>query len=361
MSWSYYRNYLVLWLLLAGLLIGCSGNERSNPITEEPNHTEENGHEETHDEADHVAEDEHEDHDHNNEGGVLALPELEPADLGGGTLRVVATTSIIGDVVAQVGGEAIDLTTLMGPGQDPHSYKPGARELTAVADAHVIFINGWDLEESLVHDLENIGEGGVIVPVSADIEPLEMPPNPKGIMGADPHVWMSSHSVEQWVENINVVFIAMDEANAAAYTANAENYQAELADLEAYAQEQLAAIPADQRVLVTNHRAFSYFARDYEFEMLGTVIPGLSSLAEPSADDLADLIGKMESRGVCSIFTETTVSDQLAQVVAEELNACDEVQVLPLFTGSLGLAGSGAESYVGMMRTNVDTIVSSLR
>ncbi len=361
MSWSHFRNHLFLWLLLAGMLISCSGNGKSSPITDEPNHTEENGHDETHEESDHVGEDEHEDHDHNNEGGILALPELEPVDLGGGKLRVVTTTSIIGDVVAQVGGDLIDLTTLMGPGQDPHSYKPGARELTAVADAHVIFINGWDLEESLVQDLENIGEGAVIVPVSASIEPLEMPPNPKGITGADPHVWMSTHSVEQWTENIHTVFSTLDKVNAAAYAANAENYQAELADLDAYAQEQLAAIPADQRVLVTNHRAFSYFARDYEFELLGTVIPGLSSLAEPSADDLVDLVGKMESHGICSIFTETTVSDQLAQVVAKELNTCDEVQVLSLFTGSLGPAGSDAENYIGMMRSNVDTIVSSLR
>jgi zinc/manganese transport system substrate-binding protein len=105
----------------------------------------------------------------------LSLPELAPVALAAGEkLRVVATTSIIGDVVAQVGGEAIELTVLMGPGQDPHSYAPSAAQLTAVARAHVIFVNGWDLEERLLRDLENISEGlAPLVPVSAYVEPLE--------------------------------------------------------------------------------------------------------------------------------------------------------------------------------------------
>ncbi|MCP4426126.1 MAG: zinc ABC transporter solute-binding protein [Chloroflexi bacterium] len=338
MSWSRLRNCLVMCLPLAGLLIGCSGSQQGQI-----------------EDAEYI-----EEHEHGNEGGVLALPELSPVDLNGRKLRVVATTSIIGDVVAQVGGEAIELTTLMEPGQDPHSYEPGARELTAVADADVIFINGWDLEESLARDLENIGESVTVVPVSANIEPLAMTPNPKGIAGADPHVWMSIHNVERWTENISAVLSDLDAANAAIYAANVASYQVQLADLDAYAQEQLAAIPADRRVLVANHRAFSYFARDYELEMLGTVIPGFSSLAEPSADDLTDLIGKMENRGVCTIFTETAVGDQLAQVVAGELNFCDQVQVLPLYTGSLGPTDSPANTYIGMMRFNIDAIAQGL-
>ncbi len=117
----------------------------------------------------HADEDEH---DHEAEAEMLTLPEVTAVDLNGEPLRVVATTSIMGDVVAQVGGEVINLTVLMGPGQDPHSYEPAARDLTAVAQADVIFINGWDLEEGLVDDLANIGEGALVVPISANISPL---------------------------------------------------------------------------------------------------------------------------------------------------------------------------------------------
>jgi len=296
---------------------------------------------------------------------MLTLPALEAVTLAGQPLRVVATTSIIGDVVAQVGGDAIALTTLMGAGQNPHSYEPAAKDLTAVSRANVIFINGWDLEEALVYNLKAIGEKAYIVPVSANIEPMPYR-SPAATIGdghgsPDPHVWFSIHNVEQWVENITATLSQLDPANAKTYEANAETYLAELAELDEYTRTQLAAIPPEKRILVTNHGAFGYFARDYGFEVLGTVIPGMSTLAEPSASDLANLIATMREHGVCTIFTETTVNDTLAQTVAAELSECADVQVLPLYTGAVGPPGSGADSYIGMFRANVDTIVTGLK
>lgn len=353
------RSYLILILLVGGFLIGCG-----SAVPDEPPAA-----------ADDAAA-QIEEADHDDEGGELELPVVEPVDLQGGRLRVVATTSIIGDVVAQVGGPAVDLTTLMSSGQDPHSYQPGARELTAVADAHVIFVNGWDLEEALLSDLANIGEEVTMVPVSAHITPLvfgqpgaehDEHDDEGGAeeghvhTGADPHVWFSVHNIEQWTKNISLVLSELDPANAKLYEDNATAYLAELAELEAYVETSLAAIPSTNRFLVTNHGAFSYFAQAYDFEVVGTVIPGLSTLAEPSASDLTDLVAVMQEHQVCTIFTETTISDKLAQVVAEELSFCETVQVLPLCTGSLGLAGSGADSYLGLMRTNVDTIVAGLQ
>jgi ABC-type Zn uptake system ZnuABC Zn-binding protein ZnuA len=288
--------------------------------------------------------------------------------LNGEPLRVVATTSLIGDVVAQVGGDAIDLTVLIEPGQDSHSYEPAVQDLTAVSSADVIFINGWNLEEGLVDDLENIGEGALVVPISANIAPLafgEDEEHEEGEehededehehSGADPHVWFSVHSVEQWAENVEHVLSDLDPTNAETYEANATAYMAELEELEAYAEAQLATIPTEKRFLVTNHDAFGYFAEEYDFTILGTVIPSLSTVAEPSAGDLADLIAEMEEHNVCIIFTETTVNDTLAQTVASEMTGCDDVQVLKLYTESVG-----AEGYIGMFRANVDTIVSGL-
>ena len=309
---------------------------------------------------------EHE-HDHDVELGMLTLPALEAVTLEGQPLRVIATTSIIGDVVAQVGGDVIDLSTLMGVGQNPHSYEPAARDLAAVSEAHIIFINGWDLEEALVGTLEAIGENAFLVPVSANIEPMmfQSPAANAGDDhdhgGPDPHVWFSVHNVEQWVRNIEYTLATLDPANAETYEANAKAYLVKLAELDEYAKTQLAGIPAEKRLLITNHGAFGYFARDYNFEVLGTVIPGMSTLAEPSASDLAELIVTMQEHGICTIFTETTVSDTLAQTVASELSGCDDVKVLPLYTGAVGPAGSGADSYIGMFRANVDTIAEGLK
>ncbi len=302
---------------------------------------------------------------------MLMLPELEPVELNGERLRVAATTSIIGDVVAQVGGDAIDLTVLIAPGQDPHSYQPSAQDLAAVAEAHVVFVNGWDLEESLARDLTEIGAKGHVVPISANIEPLAFgesshdhdeegnEPHPQS--SADPHVWFSVGNVEQWVENVVTMLSDLDPANGERYERNASAYMMRLDELKAYAEAQMATIPESNRFLVTNHDAFGYLAHEFDLTILGTIIPGMSTLAEPSANDLAKLIGEMEKYGVCSLFTETTVSDTLAQTVATELENCAEVQILQLYTGAVGPTGSSTDSYITMYRANVDTIVAGLK
>jgi ABC-type Zn uptake system ZnuABC Zn-binding protein ZnuA len=291
-------------------------------------------------------------------------------------LRVVATTSIIGDVVAQIGGDFIELSTLIGPGQDPHSYEPTARDLAAVSAAQVIFVNGWDLEEALIQDLEQIAGGAPLVPISANIEPLafgedehahededqhETDAEEHGHSGADPHVWFSIPNVKIWVTNVARVFTDLDPANTAAYETNAAAYLAELEALASYAETELAKIPPEKRFLVTNHDSLSYLARDYDFTILGTVIPAASTVAEPSAGDLAVLIEEMEVHNVCAIFTETTVSTSLAQTIAEELESCDRVQVLQLYTGALGPPGTGTDNYIGLFRHTVVTITSGLQ
>ncbi|MCP4168990.1 MAG: zinc ABC transporter substrate-binding protein [Chloroflexi bacterium] len=310
------------------------------------------------------------DREHDADTNMLILPELDAVAVNGTPLKIVTTTSIIGDVVAQVGGDAIELTTLMGAGQDPHSYQPAARDLTAVSRADVIFVNGWDLEEGLVQELEEVGEGVPVVAISANITPLAMGEDEHeqggterghDHSGVNPHVWFSINNVEQWVENTEHVFSDLDPANAETYESNATAYLAELDALQAYVASQLAGIPPENRFLVTNHDALGYFVQEYDFALLGTVIPGVSTLAEPSAGDLAGLIEAMKEHGMCTIFSESTVSDSLAQTVAAELNGCDKVQVLPLYTGAIGAAGSGADSYIGMFRANVDAIVAGLR
>ncbi|MBP8949081.1 MAG: zinc ABC transporter substrate-binding protein [Candidatus Promineofilum sp.] len=286
---------------------------------------------------------------------ALTLPAVEAVARDGRPLRVVATTSLIGDAAARVGGPAITLTTLMPPGQDPHSYQPAAADLAAAADADLIFVNGWNLEEGLLGDLAATG-GAPLVPVSAGIAPR--PASDSG--EADPHVWQDVANVMQWVDNIAATLSAADPANAATYAANAAAYRAELAELDEFVRQQTATIPAERRVLVTNHDTLAYFAAAYGFRVLGSVLPGASTLAEGTAANLAALAEAMAAAGVCSLFVETTATDQLARALSEELDDCDEVRVLSLYSDALGPPGSGADSYVGMMRANVATIVEGL-
>lgn len=300
------------------------------------------------------------------EAAVLSLPDVEAAELNGGKLRVVATTSIIGDVVSQVAGDAVELTTLMGPGQNPHSYEPAARDLTAVADAHVIFVNGWNLEEGLIANLQNVAAGVPLAPVSANISPLAFgeghgDEDGHAHGGADPHVWHNPRLVVQWVENIEHVLGQMDPANEALYEQNARIYLAEVEDLIAYYDQQVSTIRPQRRKMVTSHDALAYFARHYDFEIIGAVIPSSSTLAEPSAGDLVELVQAMREAGVCTIFAESTVNPRLSESIVTELDSCQTVEVLTLYTGAIGPAGSGADSYVGMMRVNIDTIVDGVR
>ena len=284
----------------------------------------------------------------------LPLPTVTARAGGDRPLRVLATTSIIGDAVAQVGGDAIDLTTLIAAGQDPHSYQPGAADLTAAADADVIFVNGWNLEEGLIEDLTAIGGAAAIVPVSAGIAPRLVGDAP------DPHTWQDPANVEQWVENIRQTLGAADPPNAAAYDANAAAYRAELERLDEEVRAALANIPAERRVLVTNHDNLGYFADAYDFAVIGAIIPSVSALAEPTAAGLADLARLMADNGLCTLVVEQAADERLARALEGELEQCDGVGLLSLYTDALGPPGSGAETYLGLMRANAAILVAGL-
>ena len=299
------------------------------------------------------------------EEAILSLPQLEPVPLNSGPLNVVTTTDIIGHVVQQIAADRINLVSLIAPGQDPHSFEPSTGDLAAVADADVIFVNGWGLEEGLLETVEGAAEREHLVPISAGITPLTRGSQEEADVIAehgnvDPHVWLDPHNVIQWADNAAAVLGALDPANAEAYQADAIAYRTELEELIDYVEAQTAQIPPERRRLVVTHASLAYFARRFDFQVVGTVIPGTSTLAEPPAGALAHLITAMRADGVCTLFVESTVNRELAETVAGELDACDEVQILDLYTGSLGPENSPAATYIGMMRTNVDALVRGL-
>ena len=299
------------------------------------------------------------------------LPALSPAPLGAGErLRVVATTTIVGDVVARVGGDTIQLTVLLPPGADPHTYEPTPADLTAVAGAHVLFVNGLGLEGFLERTLRNVGDVPV-VSVSAGIQPRlleehehegeehegeEHGEESHAHGEADPHVWLDVRNVLVWVENIRQALSALDPAHADRYAANAAAYRAELEALDAWVLEQVAQVPPQNRKLVTNHPAFGYFADRYGFEQVAAVYP-ISPGAEPSAREIAELEETIRRFGVPAVFAETTVNPKLAEQVARDTG----VRLVTLYTGSLGGPGSGVESYIDLIRYDVSAIVNALK
>ncbi len=288
---------------------------------------------------------------------------LEPVALGAGErLRVVATTSIVGDVVKNVAGGDIDLTVLMGPGVDPHSYVPAAGDTRAIYDADVVFANGAGLEADLDTMLQNAGGQAIHIHLSDGLDLLPLAgehdegEDVHDHGEADPHVWFSVPNVIQWVDRIEYTLSSLDPGNTATYAENAQAYVVELEALDAWILEQVRQIPEANRKLVTNHPAFGYLASRYGLEQVGAVYP-ISPSAEPSARDIAALQDTIRQYGVPAVFTESTANPQLAEQVARDT----EVKLVSLYTGALSEAGNGAESYIELMRYDVGAIVGALR
>jgi ABC-type Zn uptake system ZnuABC Zn-binding protein ZnuA len=291
----------------------------------------------------------------------MTLPAVTPVDLGpGGRLKVVATTSIVGDVVSNVARDTVDLTVLIAIGQDPHSYEPTPQALAAIEDADVIFVNGLDLEEVLMTTIENTATG-LVVPVSAGIEPRPFGPGEHVHANGDPHFWMDPANVIVWTQNIESVLSQADPANQQSYAASADAYRVQLEQVDAYARQQLALVPPENRKLVTDHDSLGYFADAYGFEVVGAMIPGTSTTGEASAGDVAALVDVIRAEDVPAIFIGTSASrglQSLANTIADEVGG--QVKVLPLLTGSLAPVGQPGDTYLGLIRFDVDQIVEGL-
>lgn len=270
---------------------------------------------------------------------------------------VVVTTNILGDVVSQVVGDEAEVLVLMKPDADPHSFEISAREASRILDADLIVSNGLGLEEGLRRHLD--AAEGVPQLVAGDV--INVIPYSSGdAEGADdPHFWTDPERMLDVVDALTTrVVDDVQGVNAAAIESNAARYREELLTLDREMESSFAAIPVQDRQLVTNHHVFGYLADRFDFTIVGAVIPGGSTLAAPSASDLRDLVGAIEKAGVRTIFAESSQPNRLIQVLADEAGI--QVAVTELFTESLSGPGSGAESYLTMMRTNTERISTGL-
>jgi zinc/manganese transport system substrate-binding protein len=286
-------------------------------------------------------------------------------------LQVVASFSILGDLVENVGGEAVAVTTLIGPGVDAHTYDPAPADLVVLAEADVIFENGLGFEPWLDGFYESTQPPAARVVVTEGITPREAGEEHQGEEPHaeeddaaehglfDPHVWHDVANDIVMVGNIRDALAAADPDRAELYEANAAAYIAELEALDASIREQVATLPEERRTLVTSHDNLGYFADAYGFTILGNVFGSVSTEAgDPSARDIAALVEAIEATGVPAIFAENVANPDLMESIAAEAGVA---LAPPLYTDALGPPGSPGETYIGMMQSNVTTIVDALR
>lgn len=278
------------------------------------------------------------------------------------TVRVAATTGMVADLVKNVGGDHVEVTALMGPGVDPHLYKASADDVSVLSNADVIFYNGLHLEAKLGEILEKMQERGLPVhAVAEEIDParLMQPDDYEGQY--DPHIWFD---LSLWVVTVDPVVEALSEVdpdNAADYAANGEAYREQLRAMHEYATGQFATIPAQQRVLITAHDAFGYMGRAYDIEVMG--LQGISTASEYGLRDVERVVNTLVERGIKAVFVESSISPRSIDAVISGAAAEGHTVVKggELFSDAMGAEGTPEGTFLGMVRHNVDTIVSSLK
>lgn len=292
--------------------------------------------------------------------GCARPPADAAVDVANRPIRVVATTGMVADVVTNVGGVRVQVTTLMGPGVDPHLFVPSEGDVTRLSSADMVFHNGLHLEARMGDVLKKMPGTVRSVAIAEAIEPARLLA-PDGFEGTyDPHVWFD---VALWMtaaDRVRDALAERDPAHAETYRSNAGAYRTQLTELDGYVRKQAEAVPASRRVLVTAHDAFGYFGRAYGFEVKG--LQGVSTATEAGAADVQELATLIAERKIPAMFVESSVPARAIEAVQEAVRARGwEVAIGgELFSDALGAQGTPGGTYVGMVRHNIDTIVTAL-
>jgi manganese/iron transport system substrate-binding protein len=297
-------------------------------------------------------------------GLMVAVSIIAGCAAAAARLDVVATTTIVADVVRAVAGENVELVTLLPLNADPHAYQPTPGDAVSLSEADVVFLSGANLEAELGDLLTNVR--GTAVDLSTRIALRRgaafeegSSPGEGGDHGSgefDPHVWFDPTNVMIWTSVIEETLSVLDPGNVTVYGSNAAAYRRSLAELDLWIWGQIGRLPYDRRLLVTDHLAFGYFAERYGFRQVGAVFPGLSTLAEPSARALAELVDTIKQVEAPAIFVGTTANPAIAETIAADTG----IAVVSLYTGSLSDAAGPASSYIEFMRYDVEAIVAAL-
>jgi ABC-type Zn uptake system ZnuABC Zn-binding protein ZnuA len=283
--------------------------------------------------------------------GCSGSGDPDPGDAGGG-LAVVATTTQVADLAANVGGDRVRVTSLLKPGIDAHDYEPSPADIDAVARADLVVQNGVGLEEWLDDTIESSGYRGPVVDASQGVRLRQVGGEP------DPHIWQDPRNARRMAANIERGLAGAAPEAAAAFAANLAAYGRELEALDAEVERQVDSL-ANKKV-VTNHDAFGYYLDRYGLELVGSVIPSFDSSAELSGRDIRDLVAKIKATGVKAIFTETSLPPKAAETIGREAGVKVVAGEDALYSDALGPPGSDGDTYLKMIRHNTATIVSNL-
>ncbi len=286
----------------------------------------------------------------------------QSTDLSTRKINVTTTVGMINDIVKNVGGDRVQATGLMGPGVDPHLYKPTASDLQKLEDADVIFYGGLELEGRMTDvfvKLARVGKPTYAVSEDISTELLRQPAEFEGKY--DPHIWFDVTLWEQATQKVNQVLGTLDPGSKDYYQKNTDAYLAQLDELNDYVKTQIATIPEQSRVLITAHDAFGYFGDQYGMEVRG--LQGTSTATEAGAADVQSLARLLCERGIKAIFVESSIPRATIEAVqkAAQAQGCEVNIGGSLFSDAMGTEGTPEGTYIGMVRHNVDTITAALK
>jgi len=264
-------------------------------------------------------------------------------------LQVLAAETFLADIAQHVAGDRLVVGSLLSPGVDPHEFQATPQDAIRIARAQVLIVNGLGYEAWLEKSLAAGAGDRLLVEAAAGVSPESE---------GDPHLWMNPRNVVRYAENIRDGLTEADPDGRSVYAANAEAYIAGLLELDAWIKDEVVSVPSERRVLITNHHALASFAQAYGFEIAGVVIPGFTSGAAPSAQQMAELIRTIKSRGVPAIFLDASENPDLAQQIASESGA---QVVTGLYVETVSGTGGPAPTYLGMLKHDVKLIVEALR
>lgn len=274
--------------------------------------------------------------------------------------KVIAVETFLADIAKNIAGERIAVDALLPPGADPHTYEPTPQDGARLADSDLIIINGAEFESWINPLLKNIAAEAKIVVASENLTPREHEEDGGGENGhheVDPHFWLDPERTLVYLENIRKAFEKMDKDGAAYYKIQCDAYSHNIKQLDQWIIGKIGELPAERRLLVTNHESLGYFAERYGFRIVGTIIPSVSTGTSPSTQQMAKLIEDIKTSKVPAIFLETGANPQLARQIERETGA---KVILDLNTHSVDPGKPGQSTYLEMMQTMVETIVSSL-
>ncbi len=275
-------------------------------------------------------------------------------------INVVATVGMIADAAKNIGGDFVKVVGLMGPGVDPHLYKASQGDIRKLSNADIIFYNGLNLEGKMGDIFVKMARTRAVIAVTESVDRNALREPPEFLGHYDPHIWFDVSLWSQVLSKISDAFVELDPVHADVYRKNSINYRNELLALHQWTKQTLAKVPVKQRVMVTAHDAFGYFGRAYDVEVIG--LQGVSTVAEFGLKDIQRIVDLLVKRNIRAVFVESSIPKRSieAVVAGAKGRGHDVIVGGELFSDAMGAAGTAAGNYIGMVRSNVETVANAL-